>query len=495
MLDVWVASVSVSSPAVFNGLWFVAERYGFVPDRVYLLWNESVVGQLEAVRRAIGCLGGTYGRRVEVVADESVRVYEEDIDGFRRKVGELLKSLGGVGRVVVDITPGRKFMSSLMLAAGMEHADHVVYLFLRDLGYADSYLFHIPFSLQKLVDLRALFKGGAPLSGERVKGERVTVKVCRRDLMVFLNSLYLDGRLVHDVRLGGVKLGRFTLKLEGNEVSFNVECNDFCDETHGDFSLVREVILASGMARFSNEEEAFGEVLNEIKRSSRTVYVGFDTNSLVFRVPSRFLEYVRRAYAGMREREPSINFVISGEVINEVSRNVNQKLPVDPKLGDYSNQLTPRARLFMVAQGERRLLDDRNSEVVEAGGDARGDEKIALEYKEFASKKGNVVVFTTDSAAYMAMDSFRRQGLIPVKLDLPSMQGPFRGRWEDARDLLYYLSVVLGEINVSPYRFRGVWRGKSPDDWRRELVELSNFEYSRILELSSKLLAEKGSRG
>ncbi|MEM1718713.1 MAG: hypothetical protein QXF49_05095 [Thermosphaera sp.] len=45
---------------------------------------------------------------------------------------------------------------------------------------------------------------------------------------------------------------------------------------------------------------------------------------------------------------------------------------------------------------------------------------------------------------------------MPVRLDLPSTQGQFKGRWGEYERFAYCLSVVLGEINVSIGL--GVWR-------------------------------------
>ncbi len=489
-VDVWVTSVSISPQAVFNVIWYVAEAYGFVPDRVYLIWNEGVARQLETVKELVDALSRYYGKSVEVVADESVRVYEEDIEEFRSKVGQLLKSLNAEkkGRIVVDITPGRKFMSSLLLAAGMTYADHVVYLLLRDLSYMNNFLFHIPFSLQKLIDLKSLFKSTPPLSGERAKGERGKVFITRRDVMCVLNSLYLDNKLVHDLKVKNQVIGRLSLKLKKNEALFKPHLGSFFDEAHGDSSLIREVVLASGMARFANEEEAFKEVLDRVTGGGRTVYVGFDTNSLIFRAPSKLMELLEREYAQRKAEMLSLNFTVSDEVLREVSRNVNQKLPFDPKLGEYSNQLTPKARLFMIAQGELQTLNKRNYEVASSDASGKsGDEKIALDYKSFAAEKGDTIVFTTDDAAFIAMENYVKQGVIPVKLEHPQQQESYVGRWDDARDLLYYLSTVLGEISIPPYKLKGVWGGKNARDWRQERLALINFEYKHILDVNAKL--------
>ncbi|MHA1712375.1 MAG: hypothetical protein ACTSUS_10055, partial [Candidatus Freyarchaeota archaeon] len=314
------------------------------------------------------------------------------------------------------------------------------------------------------------------------------VFITRRDVMCVLNSLYLDNRLVHDLKVKNQVIGRLSLKLKRNEALFKPYPISFFDEVHGDSSLIREVVLSSGMARFANEEEAFKEVLDRVTGGGRTVYVGFDTNSLIFRVPSKLMELLERGYAQRKAEMLSLNFTVSDEVLREVSRNVNQKLPFDPKLGEYSNQLTPKARLFMIAQGELQTLNKRNYEVASSDASGKsGDEKIALDYKSFAAEKGDTIVFTTDDAAFIAMENYVKQGVIPVKLEHPQQQESYVGRWDDARDLLYYLSTVLGEISIPPYKLKGVWGGKNARDWRQERLALINFEYKRILDVNAKL--------
>lgn len=477
----YVTTVGTSPEAVFNPLWYLAEVYSWVPDEVYLLWNEDVEEELEKVKGLIGRLSKAYGKEIKINAGEELRFEESNPVEFREKAGKLVRELSARGEVVVDITPGRKFMSALLLGAALVgRAGEVTYLHLDDWRrYVGRLLFEVPMVKQRLFTKKELtgeegaikFRGRAKEPGE----ER---KVKREHLMAFLDSLYLDGETRLPVKVAGETIGTIAL---GEKAVFRV--SDYIsldDELHGDYSIVRQAIIAGGMAKFENWEELIS-LIRRYRGDGRPLYIGFDTNALLYRVPSKLLADER-----LRERGSLIfDLVYSDEVQRETAGLVNDKLPYGRELGNYSNQPTPRARLASLGRVELRRIQLLGAERVSSREALRGDEKIALDYKVFAEEKdANVIVLTADDRAYAQMDTLRGSGLIPFKLNPAFSFGEtLKGEWEELRDTLYTLAAVLGEVHVGRYRLNGIWAGKKTEDWNEERVILGGFEYGRIFDV------------
>jgi len=483
-LKAYVTTVGTSPEAVFNPLWYLVEAYDWVPDKVYLLWNEGVVEQLETVKKLIKKLFEAYGVSIKVHAGEGLKFDEDNPIEFREKVGSLIGSLKADGHeVVVDITPGRKFMSALLLGAAMaKGADDVTYLHLDDWkSYIGKLLFEVPMSKQGLFTKYELTGAEGALNRKRREKEAPeTFRVSREQLMVLLNSLYLDGVTRFPLKVRSRVIGDVTLGESARlRVSNNIELDE---DLHGGQAMVKEALIAGGMAKFRNWEELVS-VINRLKGDGRPLYIGFDTNALYFRVPSKLLGE-KRFYSG---GNLIFDFVYSDEVALEVGNAVNRKLPYDRALGMYSNQPTPRARLASLGRVELEKLRERGAERTSSKENFHGDTKIALDYKVFAEeKKANVLVITLDDRAYAEMESLKGSGLIPFKLEWDFSFGEtFEGTWEELRDTIYTLAVTLGELNVHSYKLYGIWHGKSSKDWKNETVELRSFEYGRIFRVLS----------
>ncbi|MDV3103756.1 CRISPR-associated ring nuclease [Thermococcus waiotapuensis] len=495
----YVTTVGTSPEAVFNPLWYLMELRDWVPDEVHLLWNEKVKEQLKKTERLLEKLGKAYGVEIKVIADEEKLFTEEDPVEFRDKVLSTIKSLKSLGyEVVVDITPGRKFMSALLLGAALAGgADEVTYLHLEDwTRYIGKLLFEVPMVKQRLFFTEELTgKKGTASFGGRKKGSPEKLPVRREHLMALLDSLYLDGETSltvktraapsmadqtespdsgrNEVILGTVRLDKEALYRVPALVNLN-------DELHGDFGVFRQALIAGGIVPFENWG-GLVSFIKTLKADGRPVYIGFDTNALMQRAFSRVL-----AEEGLKERGNLIvDFVYSDEVAFEVGQIANHKLPYAQELGEFSNQPTPRARLAELAKVELEGMRKLGAERAGSRETFHGDTKIALDYKAFAEeKKANVVVLTADDRAYSQMDAMKGSGLVPFKLEARVEPGKaYPGSWEALRDTLYTLTVVLGEVWLGRYRLTGVWKGKGSSDWIRELVYLSGFEYGRVLKV------------
>ncbi len=474
----YVTTVGTSPEAVFNPLWYLAEAYSWIPDEVYLLWNEEVIEELSRVVELVERLSRAYGKEIRVHSEVSLKFDESDPVAFRKLAGKLVRRLKRDGyQVVVDITPGRKFMSALLMGAAISaNADEVTYLHLEDFRrYLGKLLFEVPMVKQRLFRREELIgKKGFLEGGKRKKDSSENFTVNREELMVLLDSLYLDG--VKRFRLSVKDEDVASVKLDENariRIKDGIQLNE---NLHGGHFMVKEAIIA-GAGLFANWDELREEVFS-VLRSGRPLYIGFDTNAFLLRVPSKLLA----EESFYRRGKLIFDFVYSDEVALEIGRQVNQKLPFNKSLGIYSNQPTPKARLASLGRVELEKIRSLGAERADSKRNAHGDTKIALDYKSFAEEKhANVLVITLDDRAYAEMEALKGSGLVPFKLEWSFSFGEeIETTWEGLRDTIYTLAVTLGELKLHGYRLHGIWHGKNSRDWGKELIKINGFEYGRI---------------
>lgn len=158
MMRVWITTVGKSPFAVVNPIWMVCRTGEFIPERVYLIWNEAVEEERDIVKDLTEVILKSYGiSEPEIIADESVKVREEDFQRFMNLLIAIRdKELHEGNEVAIDMTPGRKFMSALSMGLGFssKHIHRVYYLHLSDQRYTNVPLILIPFKLQKLYEMR-----------------------------------------------------------------------------------------------------------------------------------------------------------------------------------------------------------------------------------------------------------------------------------------------------------------------------------------------------
>jgi len=480
-MKAYVTTVGTSPEAVFNPLWYLVEVHGWLPDEVYLLWNEEVSEERSRVVELVERLSRAYGKEIRVHREENLMFDESDPIAFRKLAGKLVGRLKRDGyQVVVDITPGRKFMSALLMGAAISaNADEVTYLHLDDWRkYTGKLLFEVPMVKQRLFRKRELTgKEGKLEANGRKKQSPGRFQVTGKDLMAILDSLYLDDARRFQLKVGNRPIGSVHL---GENAKLRI--NDYIEldeELHGGYAMVKEAVIA-GMNTFRN----WGELKSTVEtllRTGRPLYIGFDTNALMFRVPFKILNE-SAFYEGGNLR---FDFVYSDEVSLEVGRQANRKLPYSRNFKEYSNGPTPKARLASLGLVELEKLRSLGAERANSKRNAQGDTKIALDYKSFAEEKNaNVLVITLDNRAYEEMEALKGSGLVPFRLEWDFSFGKtFECTWEELRDTIYTLAVTLGELNLHSYKLRGIWHGKRSEDWKTERLELSGFEYGRIFDV------------
>ena len=159
-MKVWVTTVGKRPFAVLNTIWYLVRKGEYIPERIYLIWNDFVEKEKELVKELIRALLESYGVNPEIIANDSVKVNEDDFHNLIKTLARIRdKELEEGNEIAVDVTPGRKFMSALSMYLGVagdlkKKVHRVYYLHLKDSRFVDKPLVLIPFSVQKCYEMR-----------------------------------------------------------------------------------------------------------------------------------------------------------------------------------------------------------------------------------------------------------------------------------------------------------------------------------------------------
>lgn len=128
MTRYWVTTGSTNPEAVVNPLAAACNEWGYVPERIFLLGNPGVEDRLDRIVDLAETIVEAYGGdpEIERTSLDTETDFSAIVDHFQAAI-EAARDEGS--EVVVDITPGRKFMSAIAFQAGIRfEADRVAYL-------------------------------------------------------------------------------------------------------------------------------------------------------------------------------------------------------------------------------------------------------------------------------------------------------------------------------------------------------------------------------
>jgi len=159
--ETWITNVGESAWAAINTLWAACRLEGHRPTRVVVLTGSkpNLAPQrqtfIQWAREITAGYAGKAAKLHERVLDE------EDMVKFSSALGEAIRQEREARRqVLLDMTPGRKYMSAITLALGLRYGDTVraiYYLLLRDNRYLDTYFPRIPSDVCMLYNLKKLY--------------------------------------------------------------------------------------------------------------------------------------------------------------------------------------------------------------------------------------------------------------------------------------------------------------------------------------------------
>jgi len=151
-MRVWITNVDRRFTfSTVNPVWAACINGGFVPEKIILITDKRLSARARTITEWLTNIVASYGKPPVI---EAVVFDEEDMNAYSDSLVSLLKK-ELENEVAIDITPGRKFMSALMLSWGMRlKVPRIFYLHLTDYSFAELPFVAIPFSCQKLRNIR-----------------------------------------------------------------------------------------------------------------------------------------------------------------------------------------------------------------------------------------------------------------------------------------------------------------------------------------------------
>jgi len=499
-MDVYITQVGASVEAVINSLWRSAIEQGDFPDKIYLLWNEEIEEYNDRVVKALQYLSNEYDFQVDI--DDNITFDEDNISGFARTHEELIKSEIDAGnKVTVDTTPGRKFMSGISMKNIVEYDTEGYYLHLKNTtDFRYNWLPEIPVGLQNLVDIKELERDNSSLSKNYIKSGDVkrNVELNRDELIIILNYLVMQGKNELNVSAGDnneVALCDIQLSVQGNNDIAKVEIkapnNEKLGNKIGDTSKIRTLMQYSGIFDMYapaennefeedlNEEEFFERVKDDLDAWNQAAYICYDTNAFLAGVPERFEKYRDKHFPSVKPL-----YLISGAVENEI-KNEKGKLPYDNDDHIYSNQPTPKDRMFKLGWGQLELLQKMNAETISSY--SIGDKAIKQSLQFYLKHNNNkkVIFVTADNNCYGMFVGMAGQNITPYFIKHSYPDKPTTN-WSNIGSLIYAMATYFGRINMSGIGdILGVWKGKPVTGWYDEYLKIKELDEKIAIAINS----------
>jgi hypothetical protein len=157
-MKVWISTVGWSPFAVVNPLWaacFSENELNFIPEKVVLFNNakdDSLIEKnLQIVQEWVINILNQYGIEEPII--EPVEADESDMNDFVDVFNETIEKYKNE-QIAIDMTPGRKFMSSIAMNIAVKHqVEKLYYLQLWGRQYLNRPFIKIPSPNQKLINI------------------------------------------------------------------------------------------------------------------------------------------------------------------------------------------------------------------------------------------------------------------------------------------------------------------------------------------------------
>lgn len=156
----WFVTIGWSSAAAYNTLWAAKLEHDIIPSNITVFRliptedRERIIAKLDgAYSDFMGWLDRFENEVGVSIEKETIKYAEENYDEYRDGFLQEIKDVPANCEIVIDVTPGRKFVSALGLTYGWyQKAEHVFYLHLLDNQYLNRPLPEIPVMEYELRD-------------------------------------------------------------------------------------------------------------------------------------------------------------------------------------------------------------------------------------------------------------------------------------------------------------------------------------------------------
>lgn len=153
----WITTIGPSPFAVINTLWAAVDRDQWIPERIFLVYNEETKNLLPGISMAMGSIvTEAGGKKPEIRCFD---IDEDDLSGVYRTYKDIIESEREMGNAIaIDITPGRKYMSAFSMYAGMKDGsiEKIYYIHIRGKKFMNQPYPMIPLPYCDLEDIVSL---------------------------------------------------------------------------------------------------------------------------------------------------------------------------------------------------------------------------------------------------------------------------------------------------------------------------------------------------
>lgn len=158
MTRYWVTTGSPNPEAVVNPLAAACTEWNYIPDRIALLANPGLERELDRIvdlaKTVVEAHSGETPA-IQLTDIDTETDFEAIVDHYRTTITEARDTNS---EVVVDVTPGRKFMSAIAFQAGIRYeADRVCYLLVQSGELFGRIYADLPRSATTLYDFSEVF--------------------------------------------------------------------------------------------------------------------------------------------------------------------------------------------------------------------------------------------------------------------------------------------------------------------------------------------------
>jgi hypothetical protein len=319
----------------------------------------------------------------------------------------------------------------------------------------------------------------------------------RRRLMVLLNALHDEGvssipvshpcdeigELVRiELEENGQATVRFTqgaLTYQDNREAIPARYGGNAYEDLPDAATYARAMVASGHVELANLDviETFVQrhCYPDLEAGHDPVVLGIDANIFGWRLPEVLDIDSETGTTDAKGRAPTNGYALATGVKAELDWHYKQHntheltAAFGEAFARLDNQPAGSNREgFLGLYEYRRLLSERTVDIVQCD---RGDEAIVEAYSEFNEESRKRAILLSNDRGFVdrANEAKVPAQHIEYPVDIPRKRG---GTWTQATELLYYLSVLFGVVELPKVTLFGVWNGKHGRHWQDEQLDI-----------------------